>query len=88
MIKHLNIRVSGTVQGVFFRAIAKELAANLGLFGFAENREDGSVYIEVEGEESRLDQFLSWCKKGPPSAVVERIEINQEQLKNFSEFSI
>lgn len=88
MIKHLNIKIYGRIQGVFFRATAQEQAESLGIVGFAQNMPDGSVYIEVEGEESKLDQFLNWCKKGPPLAMVEKIATSESQLKNFSEFSI
>lgn len=88
MIKHLNIKIYGKVQGVFFRAAAQEQARSLGVSGFAKNMPDGSVYIEVEGEESTLEQFLNWCRKGPPVAIVEKIATSQSQLKNFSEFLI
>ena len=88
MIKHLNIKVYGRVQGIFFRATAKEQTDRLGLTGFARNEPNGTVYIEAEGEESKLDQFLNWCKNGPPLAMVEKIETKEGQLKNFSEFSI
>lgn len=88
MIKHLNIKIFGKVQGVFFRATAREQAERLGILGFAKNMPDGSVYIEVEGEESKLDQFLDWCKTGPLLAMVEKIATSKGQLKNFSEFLI
>lgn len=88
MTGHLNIKIYGKVQGVFFRAAAREQARILGVFGFAKNMPDGSVYIELEGKESKLDQFLNWCKKGPPVAMVEKIATSQSQLKNFSEFLI
>lgn len=86
MIKHLNIKVYGLVQGIFFRASAKNLADKLKLFGFAQNENDGSVYIEVEGEEKNLEKFINWCHKGPPLAKVEKVEITESPLKNFSEF--
>lgn len=88
MLKHLNIKVSGKVQGVFFRAQAKAKAEQLGILGFAKNEDDGSVYIETEGESNNLDKFLGWCKEGPSSAVVEKVEVNEGRIKNFSDFSI
>ncbi|MBI2039981.1 acylphosphatase [Candidatus Microgenomates bacterium] len=86
MLKHLNIRVYGRVQGVFFRVTAKEEAEKLGIKGFAKNEPDGSLYIEAEGEEKELNKFLRWCHDGPQAAKVDKIEISQGQLKNFSEF--
>lgn len=88
MIKHLNIKVSGRVQGIFFRATAREEAEKLNITGFARNEDDGSVYIEAEGEEENLDKFVEWCYKGPPLARVEKVEITESPLKNFSEFEI
>lgn len=88
MKKHLNIKISGLVQGVFFRAIAKEDAEKLGITGFAQNKLDGSVYIEAEGGKENLDKFLSWCKNGPPMAEVEKVEITESNLKKFTEFVV
>ena len=86
MIKHLNIKVYGLVQGVFFRTIAREQANKLGITGFARNESDGSVYIEAEGEKEKLDEFVKWCKVGPTSAKVDKVEVTEGEIKNFSEF--
>lgn len=92
MIHHLNIKIYGRVQGVFFRHSARERAKELDLKGFVRNEPDDAVYavyIEVEGEKDRLDKLLEWCRKGPPLAIVEKIEFDySDQLKNFKEFEI
>lgn len=88
MKQHFNIQVFGLVQGVFFRATAKEQADKLEIKGFAENMPDGSVYIEAEGEESDLNQFIKWCHQGPSMAKVEIVEISESINKNFQEFEI
>lgn len=85
-IKHLSIQIFGQVQGVFFRATAKEQADKLGIKGFAKNMPDGSVYIEAEGEKENLDKFLKWCQTGPSMARVEKVEVKEGILKNFSNF--
>lgn len=85
--KHLNIKIFGQVQGVFFRVSAKEEAERLGIKGFARNEPDGTVYIEAEGEKERLDEFIRWCHDGPEAANVEKVEISEGPLKNFSEFA-
>lgn len=87
MIKHLNIKISGFVQGVFFRVSAKEKAEKLRIKGFARNEEDGSVYIEAEGDKDSLDKFLAWCNDGSEAATVEKIEVTEGPLKNFSSFN-
>ena len=75
-MKRLTVKVSGTVQGVFFRHSAKIKASELELKGFARNEGDGSVYIEAEGEQANLEKFLEWCRKGPPFARVEHVEFS------------
>jgi acylphosphatase len=86
--EHLNIRIFGQVQGVFFRDSAREKAEELGIAGFARNEPDGSVYIEAEGREGDLEQFLNWAKSGPDWAKVEKVESLPGGLKNFSSFVV
>lgn len=86
-MKHLNIKICGKVQGVFFRVTAKEKAEQLGISGFARNESDGSVYIEAEGDKVNLDKFIKWCHDGPEAAKVDKVEITERRLKNFSKFS-
>lgn len=88
MKKHLSIKVSGLVQGVFFRASTKARAEQLDISGFVRNEHDGGVYIEAEGEESNLDAFVQWVRKGPPRAVVKECEIKEGPVKNSSKFII
>ena len=88
MTKHVNIVVKGEVQGVFFRASAKEKALELGLKGFVRNERDGSVYVEAEGDEDRLNQFVAWCKQGPSRARVEKTEVNPGEWKGFEGFEV
>jgi acylphosphatase len=88
MIKGLSIRVSGDVQGVFFRASAQQIAASLGVTGFVRNEADGSVYIEAEGDESQLAAFKEWCTHGPPRATVETLDVKEKEVKGFSGFEV
>jgi acylphosphatase len=87
-MKHISIRVSGKVQGVFFRANTKTQADNFGLTGFVRNEPDGSVYIEAEGDEKSLTEFIEWCNVGPSFAKVDSCEVDDGELKNFSDFVI
>ena len=87
-MKHLNIKISGKVQGVFFRATAKEQADRLGIKGFVRNEEDGSVYIECEAEEEQLSDFVSWCHNGPRHARVDKVEITEGSLSGFPNFKV
>ena len=87
-MKHINIRIFGSVQGVSFRYYAREEARKLGLTGFVKNERDGSVHIEAEGEEEKLNELVDWCKRGPRSAEVEKVEVNEGDLKDFTHFNI
>jgi len=88
MAKHVNIRVFGKVQGVGYRFNTKAEADKLGLAGFVRNDPDGSVYIEVEGPEKRILEFINWCKDGPEFGRVKRIETEAGKVKNLSDFKI
>lgn len=88
MKKHFNIRVSGLVQGVWFRKSAKEEAIALGLNGFVRNEKDGSVYIEAEGEANQLDALVAWCQKGPAKASVEHVTVEEGKVLEFQSFHI
>jgi acylphosphatase len=85
---HLNIKVTGRVQGVGFRMSALRKARELEIKGFVKNQKDGSVYIEVEGKELNIIKFIEWCHHGPSGAKVHSIKTSNSQLKNFSEFTI
>lgn len=63
-------RVLGRVQGVFFRASAREQALARGLTGWARNLPDGSVEVVACGEEAGLKALHGWLRAGPPRARV------------------
>lgn len=85
---HCNITVTGKVQGVWFRANTKDTALALGINGFVKNLDNGAVYIEAEGSEKQLNEFISWCKKGPLLAHVAQLTQESGELKHFSNFEI
>jgi acylphosphatase len=87
-MKAYAVTVRGLVQGVFFRASTKKKADSLGLSGFVRNEEDGSVYIEVQGEERALADFLEWCRHGPPQANVEDCQVDDIPVRNLKDFEV
>lgn len=87
-MKAVKITVTGKVQGVFYRASARDTAERLNVTGFAQNQPDGSVYIEAEGDEENLKQFTDWCQHGPPRASVYGVNVSETELKNFQRFDI
>lgn len=89
MTKQVLIKIFGQVQGVFFRASARELAHKLNLTGLSKNAVDGTVEIIAEGEEENLQKLINWCRRGPELAKVEKVEtVYRAATGKFSEFQI
>jgi acylphosphatase len=89
MKQHANIRITGRVQGVFFRASARETAQRLGLTGYARNLPDGTVEIEAEGDDAALQQLIEWAHAGPSSARVEEVVVEwREHSNSFDSFVV
>lgn len=82
------IQVNGRVQGVGFRYATQSEAKSIGLNGYACNKPDGSVYIEVEGTKEQIDVFIEWCRKGPPRAIVQEVKHYSGPFMNYTSFSI
>lgn len=70
--------VSGRVQGVFYRASARDKALELGLTGYAKNRLDGTVEVLASGSEDALTSLQRWLQQGPPAARV--VAVDREDL--------
>lgn len=88
-MKSCRIVVYGQVQGVFFRRSAKEEADKFGLTGWIRNEPDGSVRALVVGPKDKLEEFVKWCKKGPPLAKVNGVEVDwSDSEEDFDSFDI
>jgi acylphosphatase len=83
-----KVRVTGRVQGVFFRQWTCEEARQLGVKGWVWNHPDGSVQARLEGEESAVKQLIDRMNDGPPSAVVEGVQVNDVGLERFERFEV
>ena len=88
-MRHINLKIYGRVQGVFFRYNTKKMADRLKLKGFVKNCPDETVEILAEGDDESLDKLISWCKKGPIGSIVEKVEMKEGKYKKeFKDFSI
>ncbi|MBC8051511.1 MAG: acylphosphatase [Sphingobacteriaceae bacterium] len=87
-MRHLNITISGKVQGVAFRFSTKAVADQLRVKGWVKNLSDGRVCIEAEGDDFALDSFLEWCNEGPLQATVQKVEVVEDEVKNYRNFEI
>ncbi len=74
-----HVIVRGMVQNVFFRASCRDEATRLGVSGFVSNLRDGRVEGVFEGEARAVRAIVDWCRKGPPDAIVESIEVTFEE---------
>jgi acylphosphatase len=70
--------ISGWVQGVYFRASARDVAYAQRLSGWVRNRMDGTVEAVVEGEKAAVQAFIAWCQNGPPGAEVTEVQVTME----------
>ncbi|GEO11694.1 acylphosphatase [Segetibacter aerophilus] len=83
----LHLLIKGKVQGVFYRATAKEIANELGITGWIKNTNEGDVEAVVTGSQDQLQAFATWCRTGPERANVSEViseEVKEEKFKDFS----
>ena len=71
----VRLRVRGLVQGVSYRQSTADAAARLGLAGRVRNLPDGSVEVEAEGPAGDVEALAAFCRRGPPAARVESVEV-------------
>ncbi len=74
-MKSVRARITGRVQGVGFRDFVERAAARLGVSGWVRNRRDGSVEAVIAGDTSKVDELLTLCWQGPPSAKVDGVSV-------------
>jgi acylphosphatase len=87
-IIHQKIVIHGQVQGVYFRASAKDTAEKLDLKGYVKNEPGGDVLAEVEGEAEAVAAFIQWCRQGPPSAHVTSVQTLEGALEHYPDFQV
>lgn len=87
--KQALIKVTGRVQGVFYRAHAEEKALQLKLTGYAKNLLDGSVEMLVQGPEEDIKKLIDWCQDGSPSATVDMVKVEWSEVgEPYTDFKI
>lgn len=84
----VHLMISGKVQGVFYRASAKEKALELALSGWIKNTPDGSVEATVSGSDEAVQQFVDWCRQGPPRAEVSQVSVTPKPDSGFAGFEV
>ena len=83
-----HVFVSGTVQGVYYRANTREKARERGVDGWVRNLDDGRVEAVFEGSEDAVESMIEWCHEGSPAAAVDGVDVEYEDPRGESEFEI
>jgi acylphosphatase len=84
----VHLLIQGKVQGVFYRASARDVAEELKLTGWVRNTKEGHVEALVTGNNEKLQRFINWCKKGPSDAVVTEVQVTEKKEENFERFRV
>jgi acylphosphatase len=87
-VRRRRIVVHGHVQGVFFRDAVRRRAEVAGVSGWVRNNRDGTVEAVFEGELEAVDPLVEFCRRGPRGAVVERVEVFEEEPEAQSGFRV
>lgn len=88
-VQQIRVIFRGTVQGVGFRAVCRSLAQNLGLTGLIRNRDDGTVEMEVQGTEDRIERLLELIDEEFGPNYIKGIEKSTQPLiKKMEGFNI
>jgi acylphosphatase len=83
-----RLRVTGHVQGVFFRAWAQGQARELGVSGWIRNCRDGSVEALVQGDEHDVGRMIDRMRRGPSNARVDDLEIEDTEPEIPGRFEV
>jgi len=84
-----HVIVAGWVQGVFFRSETRRVANAYGVKGWVRNLPDDRVEAVLEGEEECVKNVLKFCRKGPPAARVDNVDVSWERYSgSFDDFQI
>lgn len=88
MKKSIRLYITGTVQGVFFRAFIKSNAEKYNVKGFTRNLEDGRIEVFLEGDIENVKKMIELCSNGPKHSMIKNVEEKPERFQGFKEFKI
>ena len=88
MKKSIRLYITGTVQGVFYRAFIKENAERYNVKGFCRNLEDGRVEVFLEGNADEVNKMIELCKVGPKHSKITNVEEKEEKKNEKKELNL
>ena len=74
----LKAKVSGKVQGVWFRKYTLDSARGIGVVGMVKNLIDGTVLVNASGKDENLRKFKELLENGTPNSRVDKIDYSWE----------
>jgi acylphosphatase len=83
-----HVVVHGRVQGVFFRDTTRRRAEQRGVAGWVRNRPEGTLEAVFEGDVEAVEALVAFCRVGPGGALVERLELSEEEPGGLSGFHV
>lgn len=87
-MKAVKLKITGRVQGVFYRAWLARQAGRAGIEGWVRNMEDGSVEALLQGDSELVDGLVEKCKNGSELASVSEVEVEptgvETEIEGFS----
>jgi acylphosphatase len=84
----VHVRVSGRVQGVFYRAFTQNKAREMGIKGWVKNVPGGGVEAVLEGERQKVGELLALMKAGPEGSMVLGMELSELKCKGYDDFEV
>ena len=83
-----KVRVTGSVQGVFFRAWTRDEAQRLGVAGWVRNSSDGSVEAHLEEDKVMVRQLIDRMREGPRGARIDILSVEDATVEQFTTFEV
>jgi acylphosphatase len=83
-----HVFVSGTVQGVYYRATTREEARDRGVDGWVRNLSDGRVEAVFEGPRPAVESMVDWCHTGSQAASVGDVAVEYGEPEGLDGFEI
>lgn len=89
MFEEIEAIVSGKVQAVTYRDFAQEAAVELGVFGFVENAENGTVRVVAQGTPDALKQLINRLHRGSVLSRVENVAVTwRSPDRQYDDFAV
>lgn len=87
-VRRARVLVSGRVQGVFFRQRTIRMARSADCTGWVRNLPDGRLEAVFEGSDEAVEKLVAWCREGPEHAVVEEVQVVEEDPEGLEGFEV